>query len=319
MALVSKIYANTLASQNEKYLMDSDRLRRLIDADFSDAIKILQDYGKGDGLSAPSMEMLLSYETAKLVAFVRENAVSERVSNVLLSEFIFHNAKSAYKGRVGGVDVGRALYGGFEDVSEAVMEKEYSSLPDELEDCLVALDEKSEGTILTPREIDVAITKARYAFALKWAKGDKMLTRYVKADIDLKNLMTLLRCRIMELPVKDFSEMFIDGGSLKKDEMERALTASIEAFNLFYASTDYAEVFEGVEKGIEGITDFETHIDDYLYAITLVGKENFTSKSPFINYFYRAFLELKTIKTVLVCLKNDARDEIKRRLRGIYD
>ena len=34
MALVSNIYANTLASQNEKQLLDDDKLRRIIDSDY---------------------------------------------------------------------------------------------------------------------------------------------------------------------------------------------------------------------------------------------------------------------------------------------
>ncbi|MBQ7227037.1 MAG: V-type ATPase subunit [Clostridia bacterium] len=319
MAFVSKIYANTLASYNEKYLMDADRLRRLMDCSYPDAIKALMDYGWGDGQATPTQESLLAYETSKLISFVRENAVSDKVRDVLLAEFMFHNAKASYKGRVSGRDVKRALYGGFEDVSEAVMEKEYSALPDILADCLTSLDEKGDVTELSPREIDMAVSRARYEYSLRKARGDRSLTKYVKSEIDLKNLLTLFRCRVMEMEASDFSEMFIEGGSLDESEMVKALTGTAEAFNLFYARCQYYEVFAGVEKGESAITELETGIDNYLYALTLAGREDFTSKNPFINYFYRALIELKTVKTVLVCIKNNAVGEIKRRLRAIYD
>lgn len=318
MAYVSKIYANTLASYNAKFLMDGDRLRRLIDAGYPDALRVLQDYGWGDGLSEVTVDSLLAAETEKLVSFVRENSIGERVNNVLLAPFVFHNAKAAYKGRTAGADVSRALYGGFTDVSDAVTEKDYSGLPDVLAEALEALDEESETSALSPRSIDMRITSAMYAYLLAEAKGDKAASKYVKSEIDLKNLLTLFRLRVLG-DRKSLPELFIRGGSLDLGEMTKALEASAEAFNLFYARSVYSDVFEGVEKGASAITELETGIDEYLYALTLSGRDDFLSENPFVNYFHRAMLELKTVRTVLVCLKNNAADEIKRRLRAVYD
>lgn len=318
--MVSKIYANTLATQNEKYLMDGDKLRRLIDSDYEGALRTLRDYGWGESLTeSVTADALLAAETAKLITFVRENAIDARVERVLLAPFLFHNAKAAYKGRVTGIDVSRALYGGFEDMTKAVTDKEYAELPDALADRLTELDEKAETAPPTPREIDMAVTRAMYAYALASAKGDRMLTKYVRSEIDLKNLMTLFRCRMTGLPDAALSEMFIAGGGVDLFEATRALGAGEEYFNQFFARSDYAEIFENVGRGADAVTEIETGIDDYLYALTLAGRENFLSRSPFINYFHRAMIELKTVKTVLVCIKNGATDEIKRRLRAIYD
>lgn len=320
MAVVSKIFANTLATQNEKYLMDGDKLRRLIDADYEGALRALRDYGWGENLTdGVTADALLAAETAKLITFVRENSIDGRVERVLLAGFLFHNAKAAYKGRVTGIDVSRALYGGFDDVTKAVTEKEYAVLPDALADCLAGLDERAETAALSPREIDMSITRAMYAYSLASSKGDRALTKYVKSEIDLKNLLTLFRCRMTGQPAGALGDMFIGGGSVDLYDATRALEGNEEYFNLFFERSDYAEVFAEVPKGAEAVTEIETGIDDYLYALTLAGRENFLSRSPFINYFHRALLELKTVKTVLVCIKNGAVGEIKRRLRAIYD
>ncbi len=318
MAYASKIYANTLASYNAKFLMDGDRLRRLIDAGYPDALRVLQDYGWGEGLTEITVDSLLAAETEKLVSFVRENSIGGKVNNVLLAPFVFHNAKAAYKGRTANADVSRALYGGFTDVSSAVADKNYSELPDVLADVLEALDEEGETAPLSPRAIDMRITSAMYEYSLMEAKGDKSLTKYVKSEIDLKNLLTLFRLRALG-DRKSLPELFIRGGSLDLGEMTKALDGTAEAFNLFYARSEYSDVFAGVEKGAAAITELETGIDEYLYALTLAGRDDFLSKNPFINYFHRALLEIKTVRTVLVCLKNNAEGEIKRRLRAVYD
>lgn len=320
MAYVSKIFANTLATQNEKFLMDGDKLRRLLDSDYDGALRALRDYGWGENLTDNvTADALLAAETAKLVSFVRENAIDERVERVLLAPFLFHNAKAAYKGRVTGADVSRALYGGFDDVADAVGQGEYAELPDALADCLTELDELSDTSKLTPRGIDMAITRAMYEYSLASAKGDRALTKYVKSEIDLKNLMTLFRSRLTGLDRAALEDMFIAGGGVNLYDASRALEANEEYFNTFFARSDYSEVFESVGRGADAVAEIETGMDDYLYALTLAGRENFLSRSPFINYFYRAMLELKTVRTVLVCIRNGAAGEIKRRLRAVYD
>ena len=50
MAAGSKIYANAVAKYNEGKLLDGEKLKRVSEASYSDAIKMLYDYGYGEGL-----------------------------------------------------------------------------------------------------------------------------------------------------------------------------------------------------------------------------------------------------------------------------
>ena len=45
MAIIGKIFANTLASYEEKDLIDADKLRRLTDATYPEALRLLADFG----------------------------------------------------------------------------------------------------------------------------------------------------------------------------------------------------------------------------------------------------------------------------------
>ena len=126
MALVSNIYANTLASQSEKQLLDDDKLRRIIDSDYDGALKLLSDYGLGDAQTVgKSADEIINAETDKLVAFVREYAHSDSVCDVLLSQFAFNNVKAAYKAMSSGIKVPEgSIYPAFKDYADMVVAKE---------------------------------------------------------------------------------------------------------------------------------------------------------------------------------------------------
>lgn len=316
MAIIGKIFANTLASYEEKDLIDADKLRRLTDATYPEALRLLADFGWSDESGADD---ILAARTARLLEFVREYAPTDKVRDVLCAEFVFHNAKAAYKGKVSGADVSRALYGGFGYVAQGIENGDYSELPASLAECLETLDEKYLTEKPKAREIEAAITQARYDYLVARSKGERMLSEYVKSELDLKNLMTLYRCRVLGMNRRDFGAMFIRGGSIKESDAARALEGTDEAFYSFFADTEYGELFAAAGEGADALTELETGADDYLYALTLAGRDNFLSDVPFINYFMRALLEIKTVRTVLVCIKNGVTGEIKRRLRAIYD
>lgn len=316
MAIIGKIFANTLASYEEKDLLDADKLRRLTDATYPEALRLLADFGWGDEGGADD---ILAGRTARLIEFVREYAPSDKVRDVLCAEFVFHNAKAAYKGRVSGADVSRALYGGFGYVEKSVMSGDYSELPAELAECLERLDEKYMTEKPNSREIETEITQARYDYLVKRARGERMLSAYVKSELDLKNLMTLYRCRLLGMGRRELIAMFIKGGSIKQSDALRALEGSDEAFSAFFSDTAYGELFASAGEGADALAELEKGADELLYALTLAGRDNFLSDVPFVNYFVRALLEIKTVRTVLVCIKNGVTGEIKRRMRAIYD
>lgn len=311
----SKIYANILASLNEARILDEEKLRRLTDSSYIDALKILADYGWGDSAN-DDIDALVSKETAGLIDFVSENCADDKLKDILLAQFLFNNAKAIYKTKLTGRSDPQTLFGGVKNVM-GILEDNYSELPAELADAFVRLDQKREAEALSSREIDRTVTYAMYAYLSRLTKLRFGLKKYIVSEIDMLNLMTLLRCRRLGFDQKTLEDNLITGGKIPDEEISAALELPDEAFASVYADSDYAEVFG--DALTESFTDIEVRIDNCLYALTLAGKNIITSNAPFINYFYKHLYELKTVKMILICLKSGETDEIKRRMRDIYE
>ncbi len=317
MAYVSNIYANTLASQNEKTLLDDDRLRRLTDSDYPTALRLLSDFGWGDAKSTGgTADEIISAETDKLVSFVREYAVSDSVRDVLLSGYAFNNAKAAYKSRVSGHPLEGSVYPAFSDYSDAVSAGEYDDLPAEMRAALEKLDE-TEPDRLSAADIDIELSRAEHAFRMNRTRFSPRLREYVEASAELTNLITLVRCYNLGRGGAELKRQLLPAGKTPEEEYLEALAGTREHLKEFISDGKYADVLGDIGEGTEKNADMEKGADEYLYGILQSGRERFTSSVPFIRYFYRKSLELRMVKTVLVCIRNGRTGELKRRLRTL--
>lgn len=317
MSNVSNIYANTLASQNEKTLLDDEKLRRLIDSDFATALRLLSDFGWGDAQSTGgSADSIISAETDKLVAFVREYAVSSDVRDVLLSGFAFNNIKAAYKARISGTPTEGSVYPAFKDYADAVLAGEYDVLPVEAAEALRKLDENADCG-LTAADIDVELTRAEYFYRIKRSKSNPKLNAFVVTQAELTNIITLIRCHNLGRGKNELLRQLLPVPKLDMEEYEAVLTGTREQLKSFVRDSKYAEIIGDIGEKAEKMADIEKSADENLYALLQSGRESFTTSVPFIRYFYRKNLELRMVKTVLVCIKNGRPDEIKRRLRSL--
>lgn len=313
MGYKSKIYSNMLASLGQARMLDDEKLRRLTDASYFDMFKILADYGYGDGET--DIEKLISNETGKLISFVLEDCADDNVKDILLAKYVFNNAKAEYKSTLTKGNTSSSVYQGIEIGN--VADGEYNELPEELENALISLDEKKDMGKLLPGEIDSVITKAMYNYVSKKLKKGSALYRYYTSEIDILNLISLLRCRKLGLDKFALAENLLDMGTLDISDFEIALESGDEAFESFYLSSAYEEVFGNVLS--EDISDIEVRMDNYLCEIIFAGGDTMTGNAPFISYFYKQIMELKMIKMVVVCIKKDVSHEVRRRLRNIYD
>ena len=323
MAFRSKIYANTLAKYNEGKLLSAEKIQRLIDADFADAVRMLADYGYGGGMvdeKSYDVDIFIGDETAKLIEFVREDCPSEELKNVLLNKFYYSDAKVYYKSKFSSFDSSGALYGRFDELEKSISSGDYAELPAFLSDALSELDNAYVVKEASPREIDIFITRAEYADNLSSAKKsrNKSLIKYVKTEIDFQNILTAFRFKKLKLKSEKFEGEFIEGGYLPLDKVSAILDGDQNAVEDAFEGTQYSEAVQKLLSN-DDFAVFERDCSDMLYSIMAGGSENMLAFSPFINYFMAQLAEFKVIKTILVCLKNGLRSEISKRIRSVYD
>lgn len=317
--MVTRIYANVVAKYNEGKLLDAEKLRRLADADFADAVKMLCDYGYGGGTlgeGSYDVDAFISAETGKLIDYARTCSPDENLSYVLTARFVYGNAKAYYKGKLSGKQNDAAVYRADDEEMRAAIEKgEYAALPAPMADALAELDGKFSSQAPDPKIIDVALTRAMYADMLSHArKGrSKALRAFVTAQIDTANILSALRARALKMPLASLDELFVEGGKLPKEDLNALYAADDPA--AFLQETPY-EFLTG-EKGEASLPQIEARVDDYLAQIWEKQAENMQSLSPFVRYFIAQLGEYKTVKMILTCLKHDARDELAVRMRRI--
>ena len=281
--------------------LDAEKLRRIVECkQVSDAFKMLGDYGYAYS-EGQSVDGFIVGETNRLIEFVTDNAPSEKLKEALLARFKYNNAKLAYKSRFAPVP-GDGYYAVDLDV-KAIADGDYSDADAFLADALTALDEQK---CVNPLEIDLALTRAMYAYVL--SLGLPIIKKYFRAEIDMKNILSFARMQKLNIT----GDQFIQGGRVDVSRFEDDFTDYLE-------QTPYAEyALRMAENDFSDLWKSELEADDYLLCMTRRDVADYGSLKPFLNYYTETLIELKTVKTALVCIKTDSRDIFYKRIPEIY-
>lgn len=286
--------------------LDMERLRRVVECKTtSDAFKMLGDYGYAytDGTS---VDGFIVGETNKLIEFVENNAPSVKLCDALTARFKYNNAKLAYKSRFAAVP-SDGYYNVDTDV-KGIADGDYSETDEYMASALTALDESAEAR---PQAIDLALTRAMYAYVLD--SGVPLVKKYFRAEIDMKNILTAARMKKFSLT----DDQFISGGTVDAEKL--MLSIEEDDFASCFEQTPYAEYAERIQSdGFAELWRSERDADEYLYGISASDVASYTSNKPFLNYYTETLIELKTVKTALVCIKTDSRDLFYKRVPAIY-
>ena len=294
-----------MAMQSGKRL-DAERLRRIVEAkSVADAFKMLGEMGYAY-TDVGSVDAFIVGETNKLIEFISDNAASAALENALTARFVYNNAKLAYKSRFIAVP-NDGYYAASLDCAK-IANGDYSDTDKYMRAALEGLDEVGESK---PQAIDLALTRAMYESVL--ACGIPVLKKYFRAEIDMKNILSAARMKRLGV----HGDEFLHGGKIKTEALDDAVAA--EGFAEYFEHTPYAEFAENIEQHeLKDLWRAERDADDHLYYMTDADVTKLSSFEPFLNYYTETLIELKTVKTALVCVKTDSRDGFYARIPQIY-
>ncbi|MCH5156159.1 MAG: V-type ATPase subunit [Clostridiales bacterium] len=296
----TRVFANMSAVFSSGRL-DAEKLRRIVECKgVAEAFKMLGDYGYAYS-EGQSVDGFIVGETNRLIQFVTENSPSAKLAEALLARFKYNNAKLAYKSRFISVPSD-----GYYDVDlpvSKIADGDYDDLDRVMAQALTELDEQKEES---PLAIDLALTRAMYAYVL--SLGMPIVKKYFRAEIDMKNILTYARMKKLGIS----GDQFISGGKIDCSKFEDDFMDCLER-------TPYAEYAERVaENDFSDLWKSEMEADDYLYCLTRRDVADYGSLTPFLNYYTETLIELKTVKTALVCIKTNSRDLFYKRIPEIY-
>lgn len=296
----SKIFSNAVAIADERGLLGKEQLSRLAAAEYDDALKMLRDYGYADCGDSADIDLFFGRQTRALAAYVEEYCPDKYLKKIIFNRYLYVNAKAVYKNNITGGEYG--IYDFVPSDEKTLRENKYIA---EAYDKLNA-----EGNV-SARKIDIVLTAAMYKDNLDCASKsyEKILSEYVKSEIDLKNALTVLRVVALEKNWDYAAEMLVKGGNIPFNVLKEGFERGVSAWE----NTFLAEVLD------RDITGNEAAADEYLIGVALKKRMEMTSVSPFFGYYLKKSAELKTVKMILTCIKNGVREEIRKRLRCYYE
>lgn len=327
----SIVYSNSRVKAKEIGFIDSEKITRMCHAEnLKSAVRILMENNYGGGIMTDNpyeYEKILVSEEKNLNEFMSEILPEKSGMEVFLLKIDYHNAKAFLKAWVQNKDANQEelMSGGvnpIDRIKQGVFENT-NILPIEMGNVVSALKSKHVAGGITPREIDVSLDKAFYSHCVSIASRakDKNIKKYVKASIDIANISVFFRTKRID-DKKMFSDLFLSGGSISYDSLERVFDESYEIISDKLKFTDISALIAAACREMQSsgsLVAFERDADNYLLDIFKDNRHDIFSVLPMAGYYLAKKYEIKTLRTILICIKNNVSIELaKERLRDNY-
>lgn len=325
-------YAVSVIRVTETNMLDQSRLERMIDARTADdAIRSLVEVNYGSATevrSAWDYEQILYDEQKKVYDLLREIAPEPDAFNLFLWQNDYHNIKVLLKAEFSQQKILDSQISGFgvftaQEMETIIRDRELERLPKIMQQ---AVNESIETFNKTsdPQVIDLICDQAAYGHMLDLAKQSKNSFVYdlVTIMIDLVNIKTFLRLRILNRKWKYISTVLLPGGKLETDFFAQIAELTVE--QLLNREEEFAYV-QLVKDGLRdykntgSLASFEKLCDNYIMAYIKQVEYNIAGIEPLIAYLLAKETELKNVRIIMVGKINQIeKNKIRERLRDVY-
>jgi V/A-type H+-transporting ATPase subunit C len=310
----------------ETKLLDNSQLVRISEA--ADLTEALAKLGETEyapvvaGLKQPQQfETALNAELGRVARLVRELSGDAPEFQVFLRRYDLQNLKLILKKPTVAAS-GLSSLGLWEPewLLKRMAEGDLADFPPEIrqavEEAQNAFTRNGDG-----QEIDRVLDSAwfSYGFQILTAGISPTLTRWLTALIDLTNLRTFIRLRLIGMTPTDFDRFFIVKGQLSRDSFRELWEQPNEKVSLWLAKTPYDQISGDQAANLNSLSRLEREFDNYLLSLMAAAKLNAFGIEPLIAYFLAKEQEVKVLRLILVGKINQvANAEIKERLRRAY-
>lgn len=320
------IFASARAKAKELNLFSEERLHRMMEAKtLEDAVRVLAEanYGGGINVTPYNFYDVLAEEERLATEFIREAAPKGMGIECFFMRNDYHNLKVLVKAKYTGAEYEETILPDgnylFAELKEKYENNKLAFVNSYMGEAVKNIEKFFEMNGVSPRKIDVEIDKAMYreiSAELKKKDADKYIKEYFTTLIDATNVGSLFRTITLGADWKFFEDNFIEGGEIALQAFKECGTDMTKLQKLV-AGTKFKNLFVGVENG--DLSRFETAKDNYLLTIFAVNKGDMFSVAPIVGYYLGKLNEIKVIRVVLICLKNNvSAEEMKKRVRALY-
>ena len=317
----SVLFSGARASYLSVNLLGDERLKRALDGDFDNAVKVLSETGFGVGVSADAdIDALIEKETEKLAEFIRSAAPTADIKKYFLLPYDFRNAESVIKAKYLKTEPILNRCGVLDEktLKDKIFADDYKGLPDNMAKALSEADRIFVEGTADGCKINSLFIKALYdeLFALK---TDKRISEMLKAQADMLNIGIALRARNYDMAKRQFVKCGILSENDLKTLCEAELAVISEKFFFSRYKAEMTAAINGLEND-KNLKEFEKASESY--PAKMMNKERYSSEGavPFIRYCVYKKADIVNARIILIGLSVGlSREGIASRLRAHYE
>ncbi len=311
----------------ETRLLDKAKLDRMIDSSSAeDVIKILKETEYSNIMTnvkkAEDYENMLSLELERVYKELYDMCANKKIVDIMSIKYEYHNIKVLLKGKFLNKDfsdilipIGRMDIVKFKNI---IIENDYSDLTKIMR---LGIEETITRFNLTKDSQLIDMILDMYMFEelreIAQELNDKFITKYIKAQIDLTNIRTLLRVKNQNKERDFLQRALIKGGIIDIDTLISLFNDAASNIPVKLSHTDYYEILKNNTTYEGGV--LEKSMDNYIMKLMKDAKMIPFGMEPIIAYIYAKETEIKVIRIIMVGKLNNINAEIIRgRLRDVY-
>lgn len=309
-----------IRSKELSLLSKKDFEQLLLCKDYKECMNLLFDMGWGSKEQEDSSD-IISYEHKKTWDLIEELVEDMSVFDVFLYENDFHNLKAAIKQAYQKVEVPNIFIShgtvSASLINEAVMQHDFSILPERMRDCgkeaYEALLHTGDGQLC-----DMIIDKGALEAIYKAGKSSKneLLSLYAELKVAVANIKIAIRGCNTNKSKEFYLRAMTECETLNLESLIDAALQNVDAVIEYINSTVYADASFAIK---ESLSSFERWCDNMLIAKIGPQKYNPFTVSPLAAYILARDNELKTVRIILSGKRNSlSEDIIRERIRDSY-
>ncbi len=310
----------------ETKLFDRAKLERLSEAtSLNEVISGLAESEYGTAIAnlknPAQFETALNAELARVIKLLSElaNRASELMAFVY--RYDLQNLKLILKTEHGNpTGLSRLGHWDPEWLIQKLNENDLSELPEDFRQGIYRAKEAFKSTGDT-QEIDRIMDAAWFNYGYQTLKNgiSGLLFNWWVAYIDLTNLRTFIRLRMIGSGFGELQRFFIDNGIIKIEDFRDLWDHPNEKAVTWLGNTIYSKVLADGAATLSSLTQLERECDNFLLDLIAPAKMISLGIEPLVGYLLAKENEVKLLRIILVGKVNQlSNPEIKERLRRAY-
>ena len=322
------LFLSTRIRVLERSLLTKERMERMLDASApADAAKILQEcgYPEMEEVSVDSVNAMLSQARARTFDDLSFFAPDHRIVEAFQVKYDYHNAKVLLKSEARGVDGAQLLVDTGRipapQLQECVRASDFRGLPGRLSQAIVTARE-TLGAAGDPQLCDFVLDRAYFEDMLDLAQqsGSGFLEGYVRLNIDVANLKSLVRTLRMGKDADFLRGVLFSGGSVETSRILATVNAGTSIIDLYaYSPLNSAAELGAAAVSGAPLTQFEKRCDDAVMDYISSAKYVAFGEAPVAAYLAAKENEFTAVRIIMTGRLADlSADVIRERLRECY-